>query len=47
VGAFAKNIGDEIGVTAVLRDFSIASPTESLDLITQPRTIGLFVGYDY
>jgi outer membrane receptor protein involved in Fe transport len=47
VGVIARNIGDEIGVTAVLRDFSIASPTESLDLITQPRTIGLIVGYDF
>jgi hypothetical protein len=47
VGVFARNVGDEIGVTAVLRDFSIASHTESLDLIMQPRTIGLIVGYDY
>lgn len=47
VGVFARNIGDEIGITAVLRDFSIASPTESLDMIIQPRTIGLIVGYDY
>ena len=47
VGVFARNIGDEIGITGVLRDFSIASPTESLDMIMQPRTIGLIVGYDF
>jgi outer membrane receptor protein involved in Fe transport len=46
-GVFARNIGDEVGITAVLRDFSIASPTESLDMIMQPRTIGLIVGYDF
>ena len=47
VGVFAKNIGDESGITAVLRDFSIASPTESLDMVTRPRTVGLMVGYRY
>jgi outer membrane receptor protein involved in Fe transport len=47
VGVFARNITDEVGITAVLRDFSIASPTESLDMIMQPRTIGVTVRYDY
>jgi outer membrane receptor protein involved in Fe transport len=45
--AFVKNIGDEAGVTSVVRDFSIASPTWIIDMVTRPRTIGLLVNYTY
>lgn len=47
VGVFAKNITDEIGITSVLRDFAVASPAQSLDFVTRPRTIGVLVGYEY
>ena len=47
VGAFVKNIGDEIGVTQVVRDFVIARPIEALDIVSRPRTIGVIVGYTY
>ena len=47
VGAFVKNIGDEIGITQVVRDFVIARPVEAVDLVSRPRTIGVTVGYTY
>lgn len=47
VTAYVRNIGDEQGITAVLRDFAIADLQQSLDMITRPRTIGLVFGYTY
>ena len=47
VGAFVKNIGDEAGITQVVRDFVIARPVEALDFVSRPRTIGVTVGYTY
>ena len=47
VSAYVKNLGDEDGITAVLRDFSIADPFQSLDMVTRPRTIGLMFGYTF
>lgn len=47
VGAFVQNIGDEKGITAVVRDFAIARPEEALDFLSRPRTFGLMTGYTY
>lgn len=47
VGAFVKNIGDEEGITAVLRDFAFADPLQSLDMLSRPRTFGISIGYIY
>jgi len=47
VGAFVQNIGDEDGITAVVRDFAIARPEENISFLTRPRTIGLMLGYTY
>ena len=47
VGAFVKNIGDEIGVTQVFRDFAPAGPQHIADFISRPRTIGVNIGYTY
>ena len=47
IGAYVKNIGDEIGITQVVRDFSIARAIDSMDYVSRPRTIGVTVGYSY
>lgn len=47
VSAYVKNLTDELGVTAVLRDFAVAGLTQSTDVITRPRTIGLNFGYSF
>ena len=47
VVGYIDNIGDELGTTAVLRDFAFADPFQSLDMISRPRTIGVVVGYRY
>lgn len=47
VGAFVQNIGDEDGITAVLRDFAIARPEEDIAFLARPRTIGLMLGFRY
>lgn len=47
VGAYVRNIADEIGITQVVRDFAIAGPTENLDFVSRPRTIGVMIGYTY
>ncbi|MCG8380454.1 MAG: TonB-dependent receptor, partial [Proteobacteria bacterium] len=47
VSAYVKNLTDELGVTSVLRDFAVAGLTQSTDIITRPRTIGLNVGYSF
>ncbi|MGH8246389.1 MAG: TonB-dependent receptor [Gammaproteobacteria bacterium] len=46
-GFFIQNIGDEKGITAVVRDFVIARPEEALDFLTRPRTAGVMIGYTY
>ena len=47
VVGYVNNLTDEEGITAVLRDFTIADPFQSLDMFTRPRTIGFIVGYRY
>ena len=47
VGAYVKNIADEIGVTQVVRDFGIARPIENVDFVSRPRTFGVMVGYTF
>ncbi|MCY3750390.1 MAG: TonB-dependent receptor [Gammaproteobacteria bacterium] len=46
VGAFVKNIGDETGVTSVIRNSPIR-PIDSMDYVSRPRTIGMTFGYTY
>jgi len=46
-GVFVENIGDEKGITAVVRDFVIARPEEALDFLTRPRTFGVIASYSY
>jgi len=47
VSAYVKNLTDEAGITAVVRDFAIADLRQSLDIVTRPRTFGLTLGYTY
>ena len=47
VSAYVRNLTDELGITAVLRDFAVADLNQSTDMITRPRTIGLTVGYSF
>jgi outer membrane receptor protein involved in Fe transport len=46
-GLFVKNITDENGVTAVLRDFVFGRPEDAHDWVMRPRTVGLLIGYTY
>lgn len=47
VSTFIKNITDEEGVAAVLREFGNAGPNENLDFLSRPRTYGVRLGYTF
>lgn len=44
---FVRNIADEEGVGAVLRDFANAGANENLDFLSRPRTFGFTLGYTF
>lgn len=47
VTAFVRNLADEEGIGAVVRDFAAAGPIENLDFLSRPRTFGFSVGASF